>query len=114
GVHPCYVKEDYATELAIVEEWLAKRSFAAVGEIGLDYYWDKTWVAQQKLVFERQIDLALQYDVPIVIHSRESTADCIEIVRQKQQGNLRGIFHCFSGTLEEARQILDLGLYLGI
>ncbi len=114
GLHPCYVKDDYETELATVEKWLAQRSFAAVGEIGLDYYWDKAWVPQQKNAFERQTDLALQYDLPIVIHSRESTADCIEIVRQKQNGQLRGIFHCFSGSLAEAREIIDLGLYLGI
>lgn len=114
GLHPCYVKEDYETELATVEQWLAERPFAAVGEIGLDYYWDKSWIPQQKDAFERQTDLALQYDLPIVIHSRESTADCIGIVRQKQQGHLRGIFHCFSGSLEEAREIVDLGLYLGI
>ncbi len=114
GLHPCYVKEDYKAALTIVEEWLSQRSFAAVGEIGLDYYWDKTFVPQQKNVFERQIDLALQYDLPIVIHSRESTADCIEIVRQKQQGGVRGIFHCFSGSIEEAHEITDLGLYLGI
>jgi len=114
GLHPCYVKDDYETELAVVEKWLAERSFAAVGEIGLDYYWDKAWVPQQKDAFQRQIDLALQHDLPIVIHSRESTADCIELIKKKQKGDLRGIFHCFSGSLEEAREIVDLGLYLGI
>lgn len=114
GLHPVYVKENYKEELAIVEDWLAKRKFAGVGEIGLDYYWDKTFVPQQKEAFEQQIDWALQYDLPIIIHSRESTADCIEIVRKKQNGQLRGIFHCFSGTLEEAKQIQELGFYLGI
>ena len=114
GLHPVYVKENYKEELAIVENWLAKRKFAGVGEIGLDYYWDKTFVPQQKEAFEMQIDWALQYDLPIIIHSRESTADCIEIVRKKQNGKLRGIFHCFSGTLEEAKQIQELGFYLGI
>lgn len=114
GLHPCYVKDNYADELAIVKEWLAKEKFAAVGEIGLDYYWDLTHVAQQKHAFAQQIDMALQYDIPIVIHSRESTQDCIDIVRSNQNGMLGGIFHCFSGTLEEARQIVDLGMYLGI
>src|SRR5690606_10652535 len=114
GVHPCYIKDDYETELAVVEKWLAERSFAAVGEIGLDYYWDTAWAPQQKDAFERQTDLALQYDLPIVIHSRESTADCIELIKKKQKGDLRGIFHCFSGSLEEAREIVDLGLHLGI
>ncbi|XZF14100.1 TatD family hydrolase [Chitinophagaceae bacterium MMS25-I14] len=114
GLHPCYVKENYKEELAIVEEWLAKRKFAAVGEIGLDYYWDKTFVPQQKEALELQIDWALQYDLPIVIHSRESTPDCIDIVRKKQNGKLRGIFHCFGGSLEEAQQITGMGLHLGI
>lgn len=114
GLHPCYVKENYKEELAIMADWLQKRKFYAVGEIGLDYYWDMTFKTQQVEAFEAQIDLALQYDLPIVIHSRESTADCIDIVRKKQNGSLKGIFHCFSGTLDEARQIADLGLYLGI
>lgn len=114
GLHPCYVKENYEQELAIVQDWLGKRKFAAIGEIGLDYYWDKTWVAEQKQAFRSQIDWALQGDLPIVIHSRESTQDCIEIVHEKQNGQLKGIFHCFSGTIEEAKQIVDLGLYLGI
>ena len=114
GLHPCYVKENYKAELAIVSDWLAKRKFYAVGEIGLDYYWDTTFIEQQKEAFACQIDLALQYQLPIVIHSRESTPDCIEIVRQKQNGSLKGIFHCFSGTKAEAKQIIDQGFYLGI
>jgi len=114
GMHPCYVKENYREELAIAEAWLAKRKFYAVGEIGLDYYWDKTFVAEQKIAFEQQIDWALQYDLPIIIHSRESTEDCINIVRKKQEGKLRGIFHCFSGSLQQAQKIADAGLYLGI
>lgn len=114
GLHPCYVKENYKEELAIVTDWLAKRKFHAVGEIGLDYYWDMTFKEQQHAAFEVQIDLALQYDLPIVIHSRESTQDCIDVVRKKQNGKLKGIFHCFSGTLEEAKQITALGFYLGI
>lgn len=114
GLHPCYVKEDYKDELAIVSEWLQKRKFYAVGEIGLDYYWDMTYKDKQIEAFELQTDWALQHDLPIVIHSRESTADCIDIVRKKQNGRLRGIFHCFSGSIEEARQIIDLGFHLGI
>ncbi len=114
GLHPCYVKEHYKDELALVAEWLAKRKFFAVGEIGLDYYWDMSFKEQQKEAFSTQIDMALQYHLPIVIHSRESTPDCIEIVRSKQNGNLKGIFHCFSGTIEEAMQIIELGFYLGI
>lgn len=114
GLHPCYVKEDVEQELATVREWLDKARFAAVGEIGLDYYWDKTFVSQQKEAFTLQIGWALEHNLPIVIHSRESTRDCIDIVRSKQNGHLGGIFHCFSGTPEEAREVVSLGFYLGI
>ncbi|MBL7681882.1 MAG: TatD family hydrolase [Flavipsychrobacter sp.] len=114
GLHPCYVKDNYKDELAIVTDWLAKEKFYAIGEIGLDYYWDLTHTAQQKEAFAYQIDLALQYNLPIVIHSRESTQDCIDMVRSKQNGKLNGIFHCFGGTIEEAKQIIDLGFCMGI
>lgn len=115
GLHPCYVKEDFENELTLIAAMLAKQQFAAVGEIGLDYYWDKTFAVQQQQAFEWQIDKALEHDLPIVIHSRESTQDCINIVRSKQNGKLRGIFHCFSGTREEAQDIMDLGgFFLGI
>ena len=114
GLHPTYVKENYKAELAVVEKWLAERKFYAVGEIGLDYYWDLTYKAQQIEAFETQIDWALKYDLPIVIHSRESTQDCIEIVSRKQNGKLKGIFHCFGGSMEEAVQISELDLYMGI
>jgi len=114
GLHPCYVKGNYKEELALVAEWLQKRKFYAIGEIGLDYHWDLTYKKEQIDAFENQIGLALQYDLPVVIHSRESTPDCIDIVRSKQNGLLRGIFHCFSGTMEEAVLITSLGFYLGI
>ncbi|MEI8278466.1 MAG: TatD family hydrolase [Bacteroidota bacterium] len=114
GLHPCYVKEHYKEEIAIVQKWLAEYPFAAIGEIGLDYYWDLTYKEQQIEAFEQQIDWALQYQLPIVIHSRESTQDCIDIVRKKQNGQLKGIFHCFSGTLDEAQQVVALGMHLGI
>ncbi|MBS1689478.1 MAG: TatD family hydrolase, partial [Bacteroidetes bacterium] len=114
GLHPTCVKENYKEELNTVAEWLAKRKFYAVGEIGLDYYWDLTFKEQQIEAFDTQVSWALKYDLPIVIHSRESTQDCIDIVRKHQNGKLRGIFHCFNGTLEEAKQIVALGLHLGI
>lgn len=114
GLHPVYVKENYREELDFVKDWLGKRKFSAVGEIGLDKHWDLTHLDQQKEAFAAQIDLALQYDLPIVIHSREATPECIDIVRAKQNGSLRGIFHCFSGTLDEAKAIISLGLSLGI
>ena len=114
GLHPTYVKDNYKDELNIVAEWLAKEKFYAVGEIGLDKYWDLTHLPQQVAAFEYQIDLALQHDIPIVIHSREATQDCIDIVTKKQNGKLKGIFHCFGGSMDEAKQIVELGMYLGI
>ncbi|MCB9046292.1 MAG: TatD family hydrolase [Chitinophagales bacterium] len=114
GVHPCYIKENYKDELAIAAEQLTQHKFYAIGEIGLDYYWDMTYKEQQIEAFATQIDWALQYDLPIVIHSRESLQDCIDIVRKKQNGKLKGIFHCFGGSLQEAQQITELGFYMGI
>lgn len=114
GLHPCYVKEDYKKELEIVAKWLAKGSFSAIGEIGLDYHWDLTFKEQQKDAFSQQIDWAIEYNLPIVIHSRSSTQDCIDIVKQKQNGKLTGIFHCFGDTMKEAEQIIDLGMHIGI
>jgi TatD DNase family protein len=114
GLHPCSVKENYHKELDLVREWLEKRPFVAVGEIGLDYYWDTSFKQEQERVFHQQIEWALQYGLPIVIHSRESMQDCIKVVEEHQKGSLRGIFHCFTGSLEEAQKIIDLGFYLGI
>jgi TatD DNase family protein len=114
GLHPCYVKENYEEELTLVEDWLKKRRFVAIGEIGLDFYWDKTFTAQQYIAFEKQVDLAITYQVPIVIHSRNATQECIEVVRKRKKEGLTGIFHCFGGTAEEASQIIDLNFYLGI
>ena len=114
GLHPCSVKAGYREELRQVQDWLGRRSFAAVGEIGLDFYWDKTFTGEQYEAFHQQVEMALHYDLPIVIHSRESVDACIEVVREHQQGKLRGVFHCFSGTAEQASRITDLGFYLGI
>jgi TatD DNase family protein len=115
GLHPCYVSDfTVAQELKIVQDWLAKRSFCAVGEIGLDYYWDKTFIAEQQQAFRTQIELALHYNLPIVVHSRESNDDCIAIVQEYTSKGLRGVFHCFSGTMQQANQLVDIGFYLGI
>jgi len=114
GLHPCSVKADYAAELRLVEEDLGRRPWVAVGEIGLDFYWDRTFETQQYDAFHRQIDWALQYRIPIVIHSRDSMAESIGVVREHQKGELRGVFHCFSGDAAAAREIVDLGFYLGI
>lgn len=114
GLHPCSVKDNYKEELRTIEDHFGKRKFIAVGETGLDFYWDLTFKDQQYLAFHQQAEWALQYDIPIVIHSRNSTNECIEVMRQHQKGRLKGVFHCFSGTEEQARQIIDLGFYLGI
>lgn len=114
GVHPCYIKENYREELGIAEAWLQNETFSAIGEIGLDYHWDTTFLKEQKEAFNIQMDWALSLQLPIVIHTRESIQDGIDMVRAKQNGNLRGIFHCFGGSAEEAKQITDLGFFLGI
>ena len=112
GLHPCSVKENFTDELSLIENWFLKRKFIAVGEIGLDLYWDKTFLKEQVEVFHRQIEIALKYEVPIVVHSRNATEECIEVV--KQYPSVNGVFHCFSGTIEQAETLIDLGFFLGI
>jgi len=114
GLHPCYVKENWEKELALVGEWLAKRPFAAIGEIGLDFYWDKTFTDQQYTVFRQQMQWALDRHMPIVIHSRNAMQETIETVKPYAEKGLRGIFHCFSGDADAARQVTALGFLLGI
>jgi TatD DNase family protein len=114
GLHPCSVDQHVEAHLFQIQKWFKKRSFYAVGEIGLDYYWSLEFKDQQIMAFKKQIQWAIQYDLPIVIHSRNSTADCIAILKEMHHGRLRGIFHCFSGNAEEAKEITDLGFYLGI
>lgn len=114
GLHPCSVRENYLDELKIVRDYFEKRKFAAVGETGLDFYWDLSFSREQYQAFQIQIELALQYDIPIVIHSRNSTDECIKVIEENQNGKLKGVFHCFSGSAEQTKQIIDLGMYLGI
>ena len=114
GLHPCYVKENVDEELNIVRKWLDERKFCAVGEIGLDYYWDKSFVEPQKQAFRTQIEWALEFNIPIVIHTREATKDTIDIVKEYSAKGIKGVFHCFSGSYETAMQIIDMGFYLGI
>ncbi len=114
GLHPCSVKENFKIELQTVQEYLEKKRFIAIGEIGLDFYWDLTYKDQQCETFEQQIEWALQYNIPIVIHSRNSLEECIHVIRKWQNGNLKGVFHCFSGSREQAQKISDLGFYMGI
>ena len=112
GLHPCSVTADYPQELAMIRQYLSQQSFVAVGEIGLDFYWDKTFAKQQYEAFHQQIELALQYKLPIVIHSRNAIDECIDVVAQYPA--LRGVFHCFSGSEEQARKITELQFLLGI
>jgi len=114
GLHPCYVKENYKDELEIVKQQLAARHFVAIGEIGLDYYWDKTFMEQQQEAFELQMQWALDYKLPIVIHTRNAMQETINMVKPFAAKGLTGIFHCFSGSYESAKQIVDLGFLLGI
>lgn len=114
GLHPCYVKENYDSELTLVEDWLSKRSFAAIGEIGLDYYWDKTFVTEQEKAFRTQIEWSLLYQKAIVIHTRNAMQETINIVKEYESKGVRGIFHCFSGSYESAKEIIKMGFYLGI
>ncbi|MEQ8907521.1 TatD family hydrolase [Ekhidna sp.] len=114
GLHPCSVKEDFEKELQLVEEWLNKRSFLGVGEMGTDLYWDKTFWEQQKEAFHFQCELALKYDLPIVIHCRETIDETIELVSQYEGKGLKGVFHCFTGTIDQGKKITGFGFYLGL
>ncbi|MBO9683850.1 MAG: TatD family hydrolase [Flavisolibacter sp.] len=112
GLHPCSVNQDYEKELNIIEKHLKQRKFIAIGEIGLDFYWDKTFTELQYQAFHKQIEVAIQNDLPIVIHSRNAIDECIDVV--KEHPRVTGVFHCFSGNEEQARKIIDLGFMLGI
>lgn len=114
GLHPCYVKENFQQELIVVKDWLSNRNFSAVGEIGLDYYWDKTFAAEQVIAFRNQIEWSIEYKLPIVIHTRNAMQETIEIVKEYVPEGVRGIFHCFSGSFENAIEIIEAGFYLGI
>jgi len=114
GLHPCYVKENYLEELQVVKDWLEKRSFAAVGEIGLDYYWDTQFKEQQQEAFRLQMEWALEKGMPIVIHTRNAMQETIEMVKPFAARGLKGVFHCFSGSYESAEQITRMGFMLGI
>lgn len=114
GLHPTYVKDNYEEELRFVKEQLSKRKFYAVGEIGIDLYWDKTYLKQQQLAFDQQIQWAKQYGLPINIHCRDAFDVVFEILEQHKGSDLHGIFHCFTGNKEQAFQAIDCGMKLGI
>lgn len=114
GLHPCYVKEDFREELRIAREYLEKGGFVGVGEIGLDFYWDRNFDELQYLAFREQLDWAMHFDLPVSIHSRNATDECLAVVMEKQKGKLKGVFHCFSGDLKQAKEAIELGFKLGI
>jgi TatD DNase family protein len=114
GLHPTYVKDNYLDELHIVEQELASRKFFAIGEIGIDLYWDKTHLQEQQIAFRRQIQWAKKYKLPIVIHCREAFDEIFEILEEEKSADLYGIFHCFSGTHEQALQAISYNMKLGI
>ena len=114
GLHPTSVKDNYKEELNLVKEWLDKRNFYAVGEIGIDLYWDKTHLKEQQDAFKTQIEWAKEKNLPIVIHCREAFDEIFEVLDEVKDEKLRGIFHCFTGTLEQARRAMSFNMKLGI
>jgi len=114
GLHPCSVKENFNEELNKIEEQLSRRKFAAVGETGLDFYWDKSFMKEQYQSFEKHVHWAIQYNRPLVIHTRNSMQETIDFVKKFKGQGLFGVFHCFSGSLQNAKEIIDAGFLLGI
>ncbi|MCG7513018.1 TatD family hydrolase [Vibrio sp. MMH1-50] len=114
GLHPCYVDGNVEQTLAIIRDWFEKHNFIAVGEIGIDLYWDKTFRVEQEMAFVTQLTWAKEMDLPVVIHTRDSIEETLTLLRQEQDGRLRGVFHCFGGSLEEAQAINELGFHLGL
>lgn len=114
GLHPCSVKKDFEKELYIIEEWLGKREFVAIGEMGTDLYWDKTFQDQQVEAFKIQVEWAKQFKKPIIIHCRESLDLTIDLVESLKTDELTGVFHCFNGSAEQAERIVGLDFYLGL
>ncbi|CAH8201928.1 TatD family hydrolase [Vibrio aestuarianus] len=114
GLHPCYVDENVEQTLTVIESWFDKHPFIAVGEIGIDLYWDKTFKAQQEKAFITQLNWAKERDLPVVIHTRDSINETLQLLTKEQDGSLGGVFHCFGGSIEEAKAINDLGFHLGL
>ena len=114
GLHPTSVKENYLEELAHVKEWIDKKKFFAIGEIGIDLYWDSNFLAQQQEAFRTQIKWAKEKNLPIVIHCRDAFDEIFEILEQEKGDSLRGIFHCFTGTKEQAEKAINYNMKLGI
>ncbi len=114
GLHPCYVDGNVKQTLDIIHAWFEKHRFIAVGEIGIDLYWDKTYKAEQEMAFITQLNWAKEMKLPVVIHTRDSIEETLTLLAQEQDGSLSGVFHCFGGSVEEAKAINDLGFHLGL
>lgn len=113
GIHPSEVNEDYMKYLEYLDDYLNTHKVYAVGECGLDYYWDTTYKEQQKIVFKKQCELAIKHDLPIIVHMREATLDAYEILKEYAH-KLRGVMHCYSGSYEMAKEFVKLGLYISL
>ncbi len=114
ALHPTSVKESYKTELSLIGQWFEKEQFVAVGETGIDLYWDTSYANEQKKALEQHIQWADKYDLPLVFHSRNSLKELFDVMEAHKQKGFRGVFHCFPGNIEDARKVLDLGFMLGI
>lgn len=115
GLHPTYVKDNYEAELAHVASELAKRKFYAIGEIGIDLYWDKSFLKEQIHVFAQQMEWALEYNLPVIIHVRDSFRETMDVLEEFRGKGLKGVFHSFTGTIDQAREIIEFGgFYIGI
>ena len=114
GLHPTSVKADFEKELEMIENELRSANYVAIGEIGIDLYWDKTFKEQQKEAFRKQLKLAKQFELPVSIHMRDSFEEIYQIVKEEKTSALNGIFHCFTGTLEESEKIVELGFKMGM
>ncbi len=114
GLHPTSVKEDYKEQLSVIQQELDVGIYYGIGEIGIDLYWDKTYLKQQQEVFQKQLQWAKERTLPVSIHIRDAFDEVFEIIEQEKSPNLTGVFHCFTGTFEQARRAIDLNFYLGM
>lgn len=114
GLHPTSVKEDFDEQISVVESELSQNQYIAIGEIGLDFYWDKTFYEQQLKALRIQFDWAKQMNLPVAIHTRQAMEEMFAEIKKAQNGTLKGVLHCFNGTVDEAQKAIDFGFYLGI
>ncbi len=114
GLHPTSVKENFKEEIDFIKSEITNNNYIAIGETGLDFYWDKTFIKEQEIALREQIELALQFNLPIVLHSRNSLNEMLNIISEYKLRNLKGVFHCFPGNVNDAEKVIELGFYLGI